>query len=71
MCVASTTAKLIRARPGTPVVTFNGLGGPMPPDYRRVRSERFFNADLTLWIKKADTPSVADESSSASWSVGT
>lgn len=70
-CVASTTAKLIRARPGTPVVTFNGLGGPMPPDYRRVRSERFFNADLTLWIKKADTPSVADESSSASWSVGT
>ena len=62
---------VIRARPGTPVVTFNGLGGPMPPDYRRVRSERFFNADLTLWIKKADTPSVADESSSASGSVGT
>ena len=65
MCVASTTAKLIRARPGTTVVTFNGLGGPMPPHYRQVRSERFCDADLTLWIKKADTESVADESSSA------
>jgi hypothetical protein len=69
MCVAATTAKLIRARPGTTVVTFNGLGGPMPPHYRRVRSERFFDADLTLWIKQADTQPVADESPSASSSA--
>jgi hypothetical protein len=63
MCVASTTAKLIRARPGTAAVTFNGLGGPMPHHYREVRRERFFNADLTLWIKKANVQSVGEDGS--------
>ncbi len=62
ICVASTTAKLIRARPGTAVVTFNGLGGPMPSHYRRVHTERFFNANLALWIKKASLEANPDDS---------
>ena len=53
MCVASTTAKLTRARPGTAVVTFNGLGGPMPPHYRRCAASAFSTRTSTLWIKKA------------------
>jgi len=52
--VASTAAKLIRAPVGTAVVTFNGLGGPMPDRYRRVRTEHLFSAELELWVKKAD-----------------
>lgn len=50
--VAATTAKLIRAQVGTAVVTFNGFGGPMPPQYRRVRTEHFFSAELVLWVRK-------------------
>jgi SAM-dependent methyltransferase len=71
MCVVATTARLVRARPGTTVVTFNGLGGPMPSDYRQVRRERFFDADLTLWIKRANVQAVGEESSSDRSSVGT
>ena len=52
--VESTREKLIRAPARTPVVTFNGFGGPMPRQYRRVRTEHFFNAELVLWVKSAD-----------------
>lgn len=67
--VASTTAKLIRAPVGTAVVTFNGLGGPIPSQYRRVRTDRLFDAELALWIKQANAKTVAGRSSSDSPSV--
>jgi SAM-dependent methyltransferase len=51
--IGSTTAKLIRAPGGTAVVTFNGFGGQMPPQYRRVRTEHFFSAELVLWVRNA------------------
>ena len=64
--VASTIAKLSRARAGSAVVTFNGLGGPMPPQYRRVSTENHFDAELVLWVKRADARTIAKGPSSDS-----
>ena len=50
--VASATAALIRAPVGTVVVTFHGLGGPMPSHYRCVHRERTFAADLAVWVRE-------------------
>jgi predicted RNA methylase len=52
--VVSTLAKLTRAPAGTAVVTFNGFGAPVPPQYRRVHSETFCDAELVLWVRKGE-----------------
>ena len=69
--VASTIAKLIRARVGTAVVTFNGFGGRMPPHYRRVRAEQHFSAELALWVRKAHAKSLPSRPSAESASEAT
>lgn len=40
------------ARPGTRVVTYNGLGGPMPAAYELLERVRF-KRPLDLWVKRA------------------
>jgi predicted RNA methylase len=49
--VASTVAKLNRAPVGTAVVTYNGFGGTMPPQYRQVHREDLGGAALVLWLR--------------------
>jgi SAM-dependent methyltransferase len=49
--IAATIAMLIRAPVGTVVATFHGFGGPMPGQYRRLREERLFGAQLVLWMR--------------------
>ena len=70
-CVGSMTAKLIRAPAGTAVVTFNGFGGPMPPQYRRVCTERFFSAELVLWVRSAHAKALPRQPSAESVSAST
>jgi hypothetical protein len=64
-------AKLIRAPVGTAVVTFNGFGGPMPSQYRRVRTEHFFSAELVLWVRKAEARILPRSSSAEEMSAST
>lgn len=49
--VAAATAALVRAPAGTLVATFHGLGGPMPPQYRRVHDEMIYGGGLALWLR--------------------
>jgi predicted RNA methylase len=51
MYVAAATANLIRAAPGTAVVTYHGFGGPMPPHYQRVHREATPRAEIVLWVR--------------------
>lgn len=43
--------KLASARIGTRVVTFHGLGAPLPPGYTEPSVDAAGNERLTLWIK--------------------
>jgi SAM-dependent methyltransferase len=43
---------LAAARPGTRVVTFNGMGGPFPPGYRLEQREKH-GCTVDLWCKDA------------------
>lgn len=49
--VARARHVLSRARPGTRVVTYHGLGAAMPPNYERVSCEPIHSGALDLWIK--------------------
>jgi SAM-dependent methyltransferase len=53
--LAVTMAILIRAPIGTPVVTFNGFGSPMPPHYDRLGRDHVYGSELALWVR--GTPS--------------
>jgi hypothetical protein len=43
--------KLALVRPGTRVVTFDGLGGPMPAGYRFVTAEAWHGGMLKCWVR--------------------
>jgi SAM-dependent methyltransferase len=45
---------LRRASKGTLVVTYNGLGGPLPASYELLRVERAFPCVLRLWRKAVE-----------------
>ena len=49
--VQSTMSKLAAMAPPVAVVTFNGFGGPMPPEYDFRGDEPAGNAELELWVK--------------------
>jgi predicted RNA methylase len=49
--VASAQAALCRARVGTFVVTFHGMGGPLPSMYECLHEERTYGGDLALWVR--------------------
>ena len=49
--VRATQARLYLAAPGTRVVTFHGLGGPMPPGYRCLESERWYQGALSSFVR--------------------
>ena len=53
---------LARARVGTRVVTYHGLGAPLPPTYRLVANESAGSDMLKLWVQ-TDAP--CDESAHA------
>lgn len=53
--VAAASASLVRAPAGTAVVTYRGFGGPLPPQYRRVRSEGPAAAEIALWVREGDS----------------
>ncbi len=50
---------LARPRPGTRVVTYHGLGGPMPSTYQLVTSECAGSDKLKLWTQTSDRVSLA------------
>jgi predicted RNA methylase len=52
MYIACAIAALIRAPAATAVVTFHGLGGPMPSQYRQLYCERTFGGELALWVRR-------------------
>lgn len=45
--------RLARARPGARVVTFHGLGGPLPPGFRLISHEPAADGALELWLRDA------------------
>ena len=49
--VRSTMNKLAAMAPPVAVVTFNGFGGPMPPEYDFLGDEPAGNDQLELWVK--------------------
>ena len=49
--VARTQDRLASLAIGTRVVTFHGIGGPMPSCYQRRVSERFGEGTLDLWVR--------------------
>jgi len=50
--VATTALKLATARVGTRVATYQGYGGVMPAEYRRLSRESFHGYALELWRKE-------------------
>lgn len=50
--IARTEAALAERPVGTRVVTYEGFGGDMPAGYTTTNTERFGEAQLTLWIKQ-------------------
>ena len=51
--VAAVEGLLRLARKGTCVITYNGFGGRMPADYRRIRIDLNLPNELCLWKKGA------------------
>jgi predicted RNA methylase len=49
--IAEMQGRLASLRPGTRVVTYHGLGGPMPAAYQRVAHEEIELGPLELWIR--------------------
>jgi hypothetical protein len=49
--VLAARALLVRARPGTRVVTYHGIGCPLPEDYDLVHYEHIRSGSLELWVK--------------------
>lgn len=47
--------KLRRLKDGTRVVTYSGLGGPMPTEYDKILSEQINGCDLSFWVKTTDS----------------
>jgi hypothetical protein len=62
--IAATQRLLERAPLGTFALTYNGLGGPMPRSYHRVRVDSALPSVLAMWQKRAfvrgRTPSLDD-----------
>ena len=52
------TARLAGLRPGTFVITLNGIGGPMPASYEQIDMARHLPGTLRLW-KKGEVRPVA------------
>ncbi len=50
--VRATTSKLAAAAGPMAVVTFNGFGGSMPPEYQFLADEPAGNDRLELWVKR-------------------
>ena len=50
--VRSTTAKLAALSPPVALVTFNGFGGSVPPEYDFLGDEPAGNDQLELWVKR-------------------
>lgn len=50
--VAATAKKLSDMRSGTRVVTYNGLGGTMPPEYVHMPVTHGFWREFALWIRR-------------------
>lgn len=50
--VAETQARLEALQPGTRVVTFHGIGGPMPACYSLIHAERIADGELELWTRR-------------------
>jgi SAM-dependent methyltransferase len=50
--VEAATALLSRARPGTFVITLNGIGGPLPGSYEQLDVARRLPGTLRLWKKR-------------------
>jgi SAM-dependent methyltransferase len=55
--VAEARAFLREARPGSRVVTYNGLGGDLPPGYELAERDRL-GCTVELWVKVARVTSV-------------
>lgn len=53
--VAAVSERLDRAPPGTRVVTYHGLGGPLPDGYELDERHKIGSDHLELWIKSAKT----------------
>ncbi|MEI8257300.1 MAG: class I SAM-dependent methyltransferase [Deltaproteobacteria bacterium] len=49
--VPAALSRLGRARPGTRVVTYHGLGAELPPSYERRATEPAGSGALDLWLK--------------------
>ncbi len=50
-CVAEVQARLEQLKPGTRVVTFHGMGGPLPSSYRLAQAQMVGAGMLELWLK--------------------
>jgi predicted RNA methylase len=54
-CVSGARRKLARARVGTRVVTYHGLGAPLPPGFEQSRASFGSCKRVELWIKAYET----------------
>jgi predicted RNA methylase len=43
--------KLNSARSGSRVITYHGMGGPLPEDWRLTQAQEFGTGELVLWVK--------------------